>query len=1008
MHSGDEIHQSDAAGALIVGRQPELRRVHERYVRALQGNGGLALVGGVAGIGKTALVNHFLNEASEQAPVVLIGHCTDLQVTPAYGPWVDLIRRYRASADLPDVPDVLRRGTGMGEIGSQIELFDVALDFLTEIAAVRPVVIVLEDLHWSDVESLSLLRYIARATSDHRVLLIATYRNDEIPADHPLYGMLPALIRESGAERIDLRPIDESATSELLVHYYTLSEQDRQRLISYLDNHAEGNPLYLLEILRVLENDDKLRQHDGSWSLGDLDTFRIPEMLAQLLEQRIKRLGPEHRGMLEIAAITGDEVDIDLWQRVSEASDDELDEVVDEALRTNILREGLTGNALVFSHVLIRQIFYQQTSRIRRRRIHLRIAEALIEQQPTSEDTIAHHLQQAGDQRAVDWLVRAADRALQTYAIPSAGERFARAGALLKGNEERSNERGWLLYRAARQLRFTDLERGMEYMSEAELIGRREGDDVLTAYSIADRGHLGYLMGNGWRGLNDLRTGTDLINNLPAEHIQDDDLRNWVADIVLSRAELEREDQGFLQELGHFNPRLSSLCLFLAGAGYLHEARSKGEWLRDQLAAVQNPDHHILSPYADVSNALAIAYSHLGRPAEAKESNQIAHDTMKRINHLAFIGATINGRLDYVILPFETDNLEERRQLESMAHTAAMESHRAMLTETPEEVTNFWLLYIEGRWAEAWENAERLSTLTLRGVLRRIRLALGQIARDIGDAALAQSYLDLIIPNGPRVQPLETDLASVLDGASLGLSLAIDAGDLSRAREWLECHEWWIEWSGAEHERAGLSLGWSLFHEHSGDDRQANEAAEAGLAYATSPRQPLMLMRIQRQLGKLALNRHDLEIADAHLRESLALSEACAAPFEVALTRLQLARLMFAQKDIGAAENLLGLVRDEAGRLDAAPLLEQVNALSGASPIHQPEPAVNITNRERDVLSLVAQGLGDPEIAERLFVSRRTVNTHLTSIYRKLDVSNRTSAAIRARELNLIKTQPDQ
>lgn len=990
----------------IFGRDPELKRLHAQYAETLQGRGGLALVGGEAGIGKTSLIREFIRQLGNHSPLVLTGNCTDLFATPAYGPWVELIRGYFATGDLPQVPEVLQRGTGMGAIGTQLELFDVASDFLSAIAAVHPVILVLEDLHWSDPESLSLLRYVARQASDHRVLIIATYRDDEIPPDHPLYHVLPGLIRESNSLRIDLRPINERSLTELLTFYYELSLEDTQRLSRYLSSHAEGNPLYLLEILRELEHEGTLRQIDTGWALGNLDRFRVPAMLQQVIDRRVTRVDPDHRALLEIAAIIGGEVDIDLWQQLAEVEYETLETVAQQSIENNILIEDRSGESLIFSHALVRQAIFQQTSPLRRRRIHLRIADLLINGQMPDEDAIAYHLQQAGDTRAVDWLVQAGERALRTYAVPSAGERFARAASLLTGNADRANERGWLLYRAARQLRFTELERGIELLKEAERIGRRQGDDVLTAYAVADQGHLGYIGGKGRQAYNYLVEGTKLIDNLPAEHFDNDQIREWIADVVVSTP--DRADQEFLTKLGHFNPRIASLVLYLSGAGFLHEALRIGEPFRQQLSQIEYPDHHILSPYADVSNGLAIAYSLLGRPDESKDAFNAARESMRLIGHPAFIAATIIGTIDYVHLVFETDNLDERRSLESLAYAAAQESHRAMLTDSPESVSDFAVLYIEGHWSEAQEKASANPEALLRGLIRQVRLALGQIAHATGDLEAARDCLDKVIPRGPKVEAHEIDLRSVFDATVLGASLELDAGNLDRAREWIAALDRWIEWSGAVRGRPERALLWSHLHAHTGDREASRNMAEQALEHAKAPRQPLALLRIHRQLGKLALDAHDTQAAETHLAESLALADACNAPYEAAQTRFELARLQIAHGNTDNAQHLIRLVHETCDQLGARPLREQADALVRAQS-DQPGPAgINLTRRERDVLALVARGMSDPEIAEHLFVSRRTVNTHMTSIFRKLDVSNRTTAAIRARELNLIEPQPDQ
>lgn len=984
----------------IFGRDSELEGLHTRYAEALQGRGGLVLVGGEAGIGKTSLIREFIRQLGAHPPLVLAGHCIDLFATPAYGPWVEIIRNYSATGELPEVPDVLKRGTGMGEINTQIELFDVAYQFLSTIATVRPVVLVLEDLHWSDPESLNLLRYAARQASEHRILIIASYRNDEVPADHPLYQVLPLLTRESNSLRIDLRPINQHSLTELLSFYYELPTEDIERLSGYLSTHAEGNPLYLMEILRELQHKGTLRQVERGWSLGNLDRFRVPAMLQQIIDRRVTRINPDHRALLEIAAILGDEFDIDLWQKLAEVDDDTLETVVEESIDNNILVDGRSGDALSFSHALVRQAIYQQTSPLRRRRTHRRIADALINQHVPDEDSIAYHLQQAGDERAVDWLVRAGERALQTYAIPSAGDRFALAAELLQSDETRLSERGWLLYRAARQLRFTDRQRGVELLREAQRIALRVHDDVLTAFAISDRGHLEYLEGRVHDAFEHLSEGSRRIDDLPADYIESDDIRIWISDLVPRPQGEEIEDQGFRKELGHFNPRRAALTLILAGLGLLDQGIEAGEDFRNQLAQIRNPDHHILSPYADVLNGLAHIYSYRGEVEQSREAYLDAIDSMRRIKHLAFIGLTVYGLLENVILAFETDRVDERRRLERLAHRYAKDAHAEMLTDVPLDVTNFRLLYIEGRWDEALQKFLEHDDTVMLGIQRQHYLFHASIMRARGEYREANEYLDSVVPSGPRTEPLEIDLTSAFDAFILGASLAFDKDNLDAAHAWIATFNRWLIWSGSVRGLAEHALLASQFAERSKQIEPAKAHAETALEHAMSPRQPLALIQSHRQLGRLAIDAGDTESADTHLQESLALAEACSAPYEVAQTRFELARLQRTLGHADAAQQLIRLVRKTCDELGARPLREQADALEHRHPPQHDN--IPLTRRERQVLELVARGRADTEIADELYIARRTVNTHLTSIFRKLDVSNRTEAAIRARKLGLI------
>ena len=250
------------------------------------------------------------------------------------------------------------------------------------------------------------------------------------------------------------------------------------------------------------------------------------------------------------------------------------------------------------------------------------------------------------------------------------------------------------------------------------------------------------------------------------------------------------------------------------------------------------------------------------------------------------------------------------------------------------------------------------------------------------------------LPDGPATAPVSHFIGNrTVSLARLAVALALDAGDLVTARAWLEMHDRWLTWSGAVPGRSEGHLGWAAYHRAAGGIALAQDHAERALAQASAPRQPLALLAAHRFLGELdtAAGRH--AAAQAHLGESLALAEACAAPYERALTLLALAELRAAACRPDDAAALLAEVRAICTPLGAQPSLARADTLSGrlapSSPAAYP---AGLSAREAEVLRLVAAGLTNAQVAERLYLSPRTVDQHLRSIYTKLGVSSRSAA----------------
>jgi DNA-binding CsgD family transcriptional regulator len=238
----------------------------------------------------------------------------------------------------------------------------------------------------------------------------------------------------------------------------------------------------------------------------------------------------------------------------------------------------------------------------------------------------------------------------------------------------------------------------------------------------------------------------------------------------------------------------------------------------------------------------------------------------------------------------------------------------------------------------------------------------------------------------------------------VAVALALDAGDLPTAAAWLAAHDHWLAWAGAVLGQAEGALGWAAYHRAAGTRMAAYEHAERALAHATAPRQPLALLAAHRLLGGLATEAGRHADATTALAEALALADACAAPYERALTLLALAELHTATGTQEQAAATLAEAHAILDPLEARPARARAEALAArlaAVPVPPAALPFGLTAREADVLRLLAAGLTDPQIADRLFVSRNTVSTHLRAVYGKLGVNTRAGAARRAAEHGL-------
>ncbi len=866
----------------LVGRTKERRRFRDHLAAVLRGSGRLVVVGGEAGIGKTALVTALGHEATARGALLLTGHSYDLTATPPYGPWLDLARRYRPDDGLPPLP-VSLAGDGIVEIRSQAAFFAEVHAFFAALAATRPTLVLLEDLHWADPASLDLLRHLACQLSPSPLLLIVTYRVDELTRRHPFYQQLPALIRDTGGMRIDLRRLEIEELRALIETRCQLSAVDEDRLVAYLDRHADGNPFYATELLRTLTEEEVLRPVADGWELGEIDRIVMPPLLRQVIDGRLSRAGEDLRAPLAMAAVIGQEVPLDLWQEMTELGDDALLAIVERATEAHLLEADSDGTRVRFIHALTREALYEGVLPPRRRIWHRQVGEALASRLAPDPDGVAYHFQRAGDPHAWEWLVRAGDRAQRSYAWLTAIERFAAASALLDGVPGRERTRRWLLHRCGRLRRYAQPEQSIADLAEAERLARIAGDRALAAEARSSRGITRCYLHDYRLGLAELSSGIAALEALPvADADPSDTVAAWLADALPARETAETAEfdpaATSLSAIG-VHHRRGTLACFLAGSGRIAEARAIGETFVAQVAAAPPAGELVLAAVGNAHQGLGIVHAILGRPDEARAELERAREIYGLLDHHAVIGFTLLCELRDVVLPYRTTNLAERRRLATEAEAALRRAGGAFSADVSPRRAWMGVLFLEGEWTEVREIAGDLSAGGNDYLRREMTGVLGPLTRYQGEPVLAWALIHAVLPEGTATEPGGNVFNDALLCQRLAVNLEIDRGYLPAALAWLQANDRWLEWNGSVLGRADNRLAWSRYHRAAGAIASARLFAQEAIRAASQPEQPLALLAAHRLSGELA-GADDPVDAEWHLAAALALADACAAPYE--------------------------------------------------------------------------------------------------------------------------------
>jgi DNA-binding CsgD family transcriptional regulator len=267
--------------------------------------------------------------------------------------------------------------------------------------------------------------------------------------------------------------------------------------------------------------------------------------------------------------------------------------------------------------------------------------------------------------------------------------------------------------------------------------------------------------------------------------------------------------------------------------------------------------------------------------------------------------------------------------------------------------------------------------------------------RERGERQQAWEQVDAALPAGVMTPLGSGSFLLAVAMQRVAISLALDEGNLPLARTWLDAHDTWFTWSGAILGQSERQRLWAEYHRAAGDHAAAQRCAQQALAHATEPRQPLALLTAHRLLGELATDASRFDAAISHLDVALALADACAAPYERALSLLARAALHIALRAYPAATDLLAEVRAICIPLGALPALARADALAarlaGTRAVTPAFPA-GLSAREVEVLGLLAAGKSNREIAATLFLSEHTVRVHVTHILTKTGTENRAAA----------------
>ena len=968
----------------LVGREAELSHLVRMLESAAAGRPVVTLISGDAGVGKTRLVTELAARARESGFTVLSGRCAELGDAVPYLPLADALRdattgpcpgaplldalaaRPVLSRLLPDRNESQPAGGDMPGLVQQ-QLFGAVLGLLTELAATSPVLLVLEDVHWADQSTRDLMTFLSRMLHAERIAVVATYRSDDMHRRHPLRPLVAELLRLPTVSSIELGPLTASAMAQHLTAL-SLRRLDAQA-IDKMITRAEGNAYYAEELL-------------AASSAGT----QLPAGLADLLLARMERLSVAAQQVLRTAAVTGRRVDDELVRQASGLDELVYDEAVREAVAHQLLvPDGEQGYS--FRHALLREAIYADLLPGERTRLHARLADLLADERrlaeiPGTAAELAHHCLASHDiQGAFSASVQAGEEAERLAAPAEAHRHYDEALSLWE--------------------RVTDPEK---------IAGVGRGKLAFwSAVSAADGGDLARAAGQLRRLLGDLDDSTDKK--------------------LLCRVQ-ERLSY-FLNDLGE---DAAAVAVGQAAVDALPPDPPTWEYARalatHARALLALPDHDAVRVRAEQARAAAPAAGapwveadalvtqgliseRSGKIADAIAMFSTAH---RQASEARVLGVELRATYQLARLQLEQGDLDSAS---ARAHEGTERANGAGLGLAQYGLDLQYLHYLAHFADGAWDHAEQIADgfpvrVTGPAEARLSAMALFiAVGRGLDVADERRVWLE---PMFVRDGFVEYITRGVL--AERSLWRGDPAGGISENQAKIRANEENDEgyYSPQLIRVAAVGL-WALADQAAAARNSIDSSRLAGLleeadrvleiarAGAANPRMPGYALGVD---GRGWLARAEAEHSRANGDNAPARWQAVVDAFgegfvyETARARWRLAEALAEEGDREAAAVQWRLAAQAADLLGAAPLRAALADLGRRARIGTTEresgsgdrgPLAGLTEREREVLALLAAGCSNREIASELFISPKTVSVHVSNILGKLKAASRTEAA---------------
>jgi DNA-binding CsgD family transcriptional regulator/tetratricopeptide (TPR) repeat protein len=956
----------NALRALVPGAEGEGRRA--------------ALLAGEPGSGKSRLVRELAHDVAREDGVVLYGAC-DAVRTP-YGPFVealDHLARHHEQLDLgaaleTDGAELVRLIPGLPALVGSLpprresdpdterhRLHSAVVRLLTAAGERRPVLLLLEDVHWADTPTLLLIRHLVRAGMAARMLMLATFREADMPAE--LSETLVEVGRTEGVVRMRLAGLSSAEVAEFV--RLTAGVEPTPELTSAICRLTGGNAFLVTELWRELVDSDAVEVGaDDARLVRSTSEIGTPETVREVVNQRLARLDPATTELLRLAAIAGSDFDLGTVRRASGLAEGTLLDAVDEAVQSGLLVEvPARGLAYRFAHELVRRALLDRLAAPRRAALHLRVAESLEQARPQGGNRnladLAHHFAEAapigGAERAIAYNVRVGEAAAASLAFDEAIASLRVALDLgIEDVRERARvslELGNACHKAGRAVDALEA-----FVETVELARSLDDCELLTLAAIGFEEAC-------WRpGIADAGA-VELLEEAAAMGVRGTELR--------------------VRLLGG-----------LARALDFRGERERGAAARDEAIALAREG----GDRRGLAAVLAAAYWSRGTSTveetfemltEAKEIGQELGDAELRGEAMSWRVPTFvalcdhdGARRELAELFDVAGRLNEPFRLHVAEHYAsalALCDGDLVAAEAAALRSEEWGRLLAGRDASGVHGIQMFSIRREQGRLAELAPLVRVIAGDGHAGSWAPGLIVLLAELG------------MVDEARRELRRVAGRLDELRPSLWLLSLAYLADACAALADEELASVVYAELEPYAGNNVMIGHLVSC---YGSA----------DRYLGTLSAVLRDWERAQRHFESALALNRRLGARTWLAHTAFEYARMLLARRagdDRAQAAALLSEAARLANATDMRALKGRIARLgpSVTVPISFPD---GLSRREVEILRLVARGLSNRDIGTELTISEHTAANHVRSILRKTGCANRTEATTYAHRRGLV------